>query len=196
MDEQNYFKEQLGIPELLADLLNDPAYQAIKRNMPPQYYHRDGKPIVGNELMPDFIQWAMLFETEDRHVATTITPYGERLSTVFLGMDHSFIFTANRTPILFETMLFAPRSDAMRKDLWGRLSRAAVSMKELGHIEYEESDEEKRIKKNYPHDNLQLRYATEREAKDRHEQLKLQCLIPPRWRRFLLYTIGGDATWE
>jgi len=28
------------------------------------------------------------------------------------------------------------------------------------------------------------------------EELKLQCLIPPKWRRFLLYTIGEDATWE
>ena len=50
--------------------------------------------------------------------------------------------------------------------------------------------------KRYPHDQLQIRYATERAAKDKHEELKLQCLIPPRWRRFLLYTIGEDDTWE
>lgn len=190
--------DEWGIREGLEDLLNDPLYQETKRRMGPQYFHRDGKPIVGDELMPDFLQWAMLFENEDRHVATTKTLYGERLSTIFLGMDHSFCYEMNHTPILFETMLFAPRSEEHRKTMRERLSRAAASIRESGYkqVDWEQSDEEKRIERNYPHDQLQLRYATEREAKDRHEKLKLQCLIPPRWRRFLLYTIGEDATWE
>jgi hypothetical protein len=131
----------------------------------PKYYRRDGTPYISTPEKPDFLQWAEMFEnTKERMVAVDKTLYGERLSTVFLGLDHSFEFGPH-VPILYETMLFAPRS-------------------------------ERSLKKNYPHDQLQLRYATEREASDRHEELKLQCLIPPRWRRFLLYTIGEDAAWE
>jgi hypothetical protein len=65
------------------------------------------------------------------------------------------------------------------------------------HIEADDLElpEEKRIEKKYPHDQLQLRYATDKQAAAGHARLKLQCLIPPRWRRFLLHTIGGDATW-
>ena len=74
----------------------------IKR---PTHYHRDGTPIVDNELMPSVLQWALLFENEDRKVDSTKTLYGERLSTVFLGLDHSW---GGGPPLIFETMLFAP----------------------------------------------------------------------------------------
>ena len=164
----------------------------------PRYYRRDGTPYISTPEKPDFLQWAEDYENlTGRRVAEAKTLYGERLSTVFLGMDHSFVFGPH-TPILYETMLFAPRSEEMLKDMWSRLRRAAASIMASGYksLDYEESDEEKRIKKNYPHDNLQLRYATEMEARDKHAILKLQCLIPPRWRRFLLFRIGGDATWE
>ena len=163
----------------------------------PKYYRRDGTPYISTPEKPDFLQWAEDYENlTGRRVAEAKTLYGERLSTVFLGMDHSFVFGPH-TPILYETMLFAPRSEEMLKDMWSRLRRAAASIMASGYksLDYEESDEEKRIKKNYPHDNLQLRYATEMEARDKHAILKLQCLIPPRWRRFLLYTIGEDETW-
>jgi hypothetical protein len=190
MDANDFF----GIPESLDDLLNDPIYQDIKRRTKPQYYHRDGTPIVSDELMPDFLQWAMYFETADRRVAENVTLYGERLSTIFLGMDHSFNFHPDAPPILFETMLFAPRDREARR---ARLTQAAADIQEKGWegLSYEETEEDKRIDKKFPHDQLQLRYQTEREAMDRHEQLKFQCLIPPRWRRFLLYTIGEDETW-
>ncbi len=51
---------------------------------------------------PDLHKWAEWFEEAERHVAfneigcTTI-------STVFLGLDHSF---GNGSPILFETLVF------------------------------------------------------------------------------------------
>jgi hypothetical protein len=51
------------------------------------------------------------------------------------------------------------------------------------------------IKKHYPHDQLQLRYATRAEAEAKHNKLKLQCLIPPRWRHFLLGRVCCDPTW-
>jgi hypothetical protein len=195
MDDRERLNEIFNdIDGMLGGLVDDPVYQSLKSRMKPQYYHRDGTPIVSDELMPDFLQWAMYFETADRRVAESVTLYGERLSTVFLGMDHSFNFHPDATPILFETMLFAPRSTQLKVYIRQRMRE--VAEKGFKNAEYVEVEEEKTIAKKYPHDQLQLRYATEREAKDKHELLKLQCLIPPRWRRFLLYTIGEDATWE
>lgn len=165
----------------------------------PQHYRRDGTLYIDTPEKPAFLQWAEDFENiKTRHVAVDETIYGERLSTVFLGLDHSFSCNPLHVPILFETMLFAPRSDEMRKAMRDRLSRASSALIDGGWdaMEWEETKEEQRIEKNFPHDQLQLRYATEREAQDGHEKLKLQCLIPPRWRRFLLYRIGGDETWE
>jgi hypothetical protein len=195
MDDRERLNEIFNdIDGMLGGLVDDPVYQSLKPRMKPRYFHRDGTAITSNELMPDFLQWALYFETADRRVAQDKTLYGERLSTVFLGMDHSFNFHPDATPILFETMLFAPRDREARR---ARLAQAAADIQEKGWeaLNYETTEEDKRIDKKFPHDQLQLRYATEREAKDKHELLKLQCLIPPRWRRFLLYTIGEDATW-
>jgi hypothetical protein len=189
-------EEDFGFRESLEEMLSDPNYQRIKRDIGPQFFHRDGKPIVSTELMPDFLQWALLFETENRTVAVDKTIYGERLSTVFLGMDHSFTFSPGHRPILFETMLFAPRNDELRKKKRDQIRNMAEEGFEKALENWQELPEEEDIKKRYPHDQLQIRYATERAAKDKHEELKLQCLIPPRWRRFLLYTIGEDDTWE
>ena len=164
------------------------------QEMRPQHYYRNGKPIISTDpAIPAFLIWAMEFETTDRRVAQTKTIYGERLSTVWLGLDHSF----QGPPILFETMLFAPESDELRKAKREWLHRVAESFNKAKSIgEREESPEETYIKKHYPHDQLQLRYATEFEASDSHEKLKLQCLIPPRWRHFLLWTIWCDADWS
>lgn len=60
----------------------------------------------------DLTAWARWFEqTDNRRVAED---YGDgwRLSTVFLGLDHSFM---SGPPLLFETMLF--RNDSP-DDLW------------------------------------------------------------------------------
>jgi hypothetical protein len=52
---------------------------------------------------PDLMKWARWFETADRHVARTMI--GDvRVSTVFLGLDHSF--DPKGPPLLFETMVF------------------------------------------------------------------------------------------
>lgn len=60
---------------------------------------------------PDLIKWAQWFETADRNIA--LTHIGDAVvSTVFLGVDHSFYFVFengrphNPHPILFETMIF------------------------------------------------------------------------------------------
>ncbi len=50
----------------------------------------------------DLMTWVTWFEKAERHVANT--KIGDvRVSTVFLGMDHSF---GDGPPLLFETMIF------------------------------------------------------------------------------------------
>lgn len=55
---------------------------------------------------PDLLTWARWVEEADRRVGLTrVGPY--HVSTVFLGLDHSFNFTGRpRPPILFETMVY------------------------------------------------------------------------------------------
>lgn len=56
---------------------------------------------------PDLLTWAAWFETANRHVdETLIGPY--RVSTVFLGLDHSFSLDreSRPDPLIFETMIF------------------------------------------------------------------------------------------
>jgi len=169
----------------------------------PMYYHRDGTPMVDNELLPATLQWALMFEdVKGRCVGNTRTLYGERLSTMWMGLDHSFF---GSRPLIFETMLFAPkRNDAQRdrdRNRLMRMSAAARRSFETGEEwKLDEKDEEEKkddaFRERFPHDQMQLRYHTENEAADMHEKLKWQCLIPPRWRHFLLWTIGQQEEWR
>ncbi len=76
-------------------------------------YILDGKLPV---IEPDLMKWAKWFETADRIVrkdTATVKldgdPVGEvRVSTVFLGLDHSF---GSGPPLLFETMVFGGALD-------------------------------------------------------------------------------------
>lgn len=185
-------------PEKIGEILHE-GFERLNFDLDarPKYYRRDGTLFVDTPEKSAMLQWAAMFEDgKGRLVAVDKTLYGERLSTVFLGLDHSFI--RGHTPILFETMLFAPRSDAMRKAMRERLRKASADAANVGfeNVSYDPGGDEKRLVRQYPHDQLQQRYATEAEARAGHARLKLQCLIPPRWRRFVLYTIGKDATWE
>lgn len=59
------------------------------------------------EVCDDFHAWGKWFETADRHVA--LDKVGDvTVSTVFLGLDHSFGAGA---PLLFETMIFGGQHD-------------------------------------------------------------------------------------
>ena len=65
-----------------------------------------GKYILeGHEAVeePDLLKWARWIESADRHVRDTFRD-DVRVSTVFLGLDHSF--SASGPPVLFETMVF------------------------------------------------------------------------------------------
>lgn len=59
----------------------------------------NGEPV----LEPDLIKWAKWYETRDRVLAQTNTKTGMMVSTVFLGLDHSF---GAGEPILWETLVF------------------------------------------------------------------------------------------
>lgn len=59
-------------------------------------------------VVQDLFTWARWFETADRQVANT--DRGDvRISTVFLGLDHSF--GVGDGPLLFETMIFGGPED-------------------------------------------------------------------------------------
>ena len=64
-----------------------------------RYYILEGKI---PKPIDDILEWGRQFETADRRVANTQLG-NARVSTVFLGLDHSF---GGGTPILFETMIF------------------------------------------------------------------------------------------
>ena len=56
----------------------------------------------------DILTWGRWFETADRHVAKTAISDEVNVSTVFLGLDHSF---GAGPPLLFETMIFGGEHD-------------------------------------------------------------------------------------
>lgn len=58
----------------------------------------DGQPVPE----PDLMKWAFWFESAQRHVANDVID-GVRVSTVFLGLDHSWNLGP---PVLWETMVF------------------------------------------------------------------------------------------
>jgi hypothetical protein len=63
----------------------------------------------GHDPVPvaDVLTWGQWFQAADRHVARDADEgTGWCVSTVFLGLDHSF--TGKGHPILFETMVFPP----------------------------------------------------------------------------------------
>ena len=69
------------------------------------YILKDKMPIAE----PDLAKWAKWFESEtNKIVCRTELPEEVYVSTVFLGMDHSY---GGGEPILFETMIFGGEHD-------------------------------------------------------------------------------------
>ena len=93
-------------------------------------YILDGKtPKKANDLM----EWGRWFETADHHVAQDVIG-DQRISTVFLGLDHSF---GSGPPLLFETMIFGgPHADHQtRASTWDEAEKQhaeAVAMARSG----------------------------------------------------------------
>jgi len=67
------------------------------------YYDRQGNPIS------DTLAWAKKYEDEEeKRVAEDTLPDGKWVSTVWLGLDHSF---GEGPPLIFETMVFPKHGD-------------------------------------------------------------------------------------
>ena len=66
-----------------------------------------GKP----KVVEDVLEWARWFEACDRHIRQDEID-GVQVSTVFLGIDHSF---NSGTPILYETMIFGGEYDEWQR---------------------------------------------------------------------------------
>ena len=60
----------------------------------------------------DLLEWAKWFEKVDRSIKQTKITNEINVSTVFLGLDHSF---GGPAPILFETMIFGGPHDQYRE---------------------------------------------------------------------------------
>ena len=88
------------------------------------HYILKDKEIIEANLM----DWALWFETADRHVAKD--EVGEvRISTVFLGLDHSFL---GGSPLFFETMVFGGKLDQEmeRYSTWQEAEAGHEAMKQ------------------------------------------------------------------
>jgi len=66
------------------------------------YYDRFGKPL------PDFVVFGRLFHDPAYQTVRKARVGGIRISTVWLGLDHSF---GQGPPLIFETMVFGDRMD-------------------------------------------------------------------------------------
>ncbi|RTK96317.1 MAG: hypothetical protein EKK64_04265 [Neisseriaceae bacterium] len=65
----------------------------------------------GNVLECDMRQWGLCFSRQDRSIAFTKISKKVYLSTVFLGLDHSF---GSMRPVLFESMLFGKKEGELQ----------------------------------------------------------------------------------
>jgi hypothetical protein len=75
----------------------------------PRYWILDGHDPIP---VADVLTWGRWFETADRHVARDADEAtGILVSTVFLGLDHSF---GSGRPLLFESLVFADRDTVPR----------------------------------------------------------------------------------
>jgi hypothetical protein len=103
----------------------------------------DPKNVVGHYVLmgklavpePDLFKWAEWFEKsaadDSRRVAHTQVG-GISISTVFLGLDHSFDYSGKAIPILFETMAFGGGSsrdlDCERCETWEQAEKQHADM--------------------------------------------------------------------
>jgi hypothetical protein len=90
-------------------------------------YILDGhKPVRCTNLL----EWAKWMETAPRRVSQTFV-HGSNISTVFLGLDHSYM-RAGDPPILFETLVFGGPLDGAqdRYSSWEEAEKGHVHMVE------------------------------------------------------------------
>jgi hypothetical protein len=76
----------------------------------PRYFDRQGFPIPARDGLPPAIVWACMQREQDYScVAWDELPDRSYVSTVWLGLDHSF----GGSPLIFETMRFAAEMEEL-----------------------------------------------------------------------------------
>ena len=98
----------------------------------PMYYRMDGTPYTGPNAMLD---WANDSEAARKDgsfkVGHTELRWGGRVSTVWLGLDHSFGFDGS-PPCIFESMVFGPGSYAdLDMNRYSTLEQAKAGHEEM-----------------------------------------------------------------
>jgi hypothetical protein len=92
----------------------------------------NGQYILNSEGDPvpamDIVTWGRWMQEADRHVAHDNLPDGVRVSTVFLGLDHSF---GEGAPVLWETMVFGGKHDQYQERYRSREDAIAGHKKAL-----------------------------------------------------------------
>lgn len=74
---------------------------------------------------PSLMKWGRWLEAQwNRRVDDTILPNGYRVSTIFLGLDHSF---GEGPPLIFESMTF-PGYDQERYSTWEQAAAGHLAM--------------------------------------------------------------------
>lgn len=95
---------------------------------------------------PDLLTWARWLEnSENRIVDKTQLSDDTSVSTVFLGIDHSFGWGDGGKPILFETMVFrnGEGGDCERYSTWSQAVKGHKEMVEKVREEMTRSSHEK-----------------------------------------------------
>ena len=82
----------------------------------PLWFRRDGTPFEGSRrTIADQVE-SCLRRAGYKVIGDDPTPYGERLSTVWLGLNRSsFFFSPLHRPLIFETILFKRDGSALNQ---------------------------------------------------------------------------------
>jgi hypothetical protein len=88
-----------------------------------KYVLRKNKPV----LEPDLLAWAKWFDGANRRVGRTMVGKSE-VSTVFLGLDHSF---GRGAPVLWETMVFGGPHGGYQQQCGGNWEQAEAMHAEV-----------------------------------------------------------------
>ena len=90
-----------------------------------KYILKDRNPVVCDSLE----KWAQWFEhhAEERKVGKT-TVSGVFVSTVFIGLDHSF---GNGKPIVFETIAFGRKNRSLAQERYSTWAEAEAGHKKM-----------------------------------------------------------------
>lgn len=87
------------------------------------YYDKFGQPIE------DVLDWGKLFEDwEYRRIGSTRLWHGARVSTVWLGLDHSF---GDGPPLIFETMIFGGGFGELDMDRYSTFADAVAGHEQM-----------------------------------------------------------------